>query len=422
MAVTSGDCEVVTHLLITETPTSSKPKIPKDSFHLAYVIYFILGTGYLLPWNAFSTAVDYFSFLYPGASIDRTFEVVFTAIDLLFILLILVFKHKLSSAFARINMGSVIYLVALLTVPLMDAWYVKGRVGMYGGYYVTVCSVGLCGIADALIQGGMYGSAGELPERYMQALVVGNSASGVLVSILRIVTKVACSQDAQGLRKSANIYFSISITMVVLCVILNNMARRLPVIKYYNELKDEAVENDEKEKQNDPSTKLFWRSTLWEVIGTMKWYAFGVLVVYGVSWSLFPGSITEDFHSQILKDWYPILLITGFNVFDLLGKSLTSIYIIKNPKISIGGSFARLFFVPIFYCCLHGPKFLRTEVPVSILTCLLGFTNGYFTSVLMMLAPKTVQLQHAETAGIVLALFAVVGPTIASPLSYLMLI
>lgn len=60
----------------------------------------------------------------------------------------------------------------------MDAVYVKGRQRMYPGYDVTVAATALCGVADALVQGGVIGSAGELPERYMQATVAGTAASG----------------------------------------------------------------------------------------------------------------------------------------------------------------------------------------------------------------------------------------------------
>ncbi|KAG2321582.1 hypothetical protein Bca52824_014795 [Brassica carinata] len=44
-------------------------------------------------------------------------------------------------------------------------------------------------------------------------------------------------------------------------------------------------------------------------------------------------------------------------------------------------------------------ELLRTEIHVAILTCLLGLTNGYLTSVLIILAPKSVPLKHFETAG-----------------------
>ncbi|KAF3678836.1 Equilibrative nucleotide transporter 1 [Capsicum annuum] len=410
--VNGGDNESTS--LLTPAPA----KIPVDNFHIAYIIYFTLGAGYLLPWNAFITAVDYFTYLYPDVMVDRVFGIVYMIIGLICLLFIVAFANK-TSAFVRINVGLLLFVIALVTVPLMDVVYVKGRVGVYGGFGVTVGLVGVCGIADALVQGGVIGAAGELPERYMQATVAGTAASGVIVSLLRILTKAVYPQDADGLRKSANLYFIFSIAMMILCVVFYNVAHRLPVIKYYNDLKTQAVNEEREDKGELPPESL--RSTL-DIVGTVKWYGFGILIIYVVTLCIFPGYITEDVHSQLLKDWYPILLITGYNVFDLVGKSLTPVLFLDNAKVAIGACFARLLFLPLFYGCLHGPKFFRTELPVTILTCLLGLTNGYLTSLLLMLGSKTVLLQHAEIAGTVLVLFLVIGLAIGSVVSWFWII
>ncbi|MCD7467172.1 Epsin-1, required for endocytosis and actin patch assembly [Datura stramonium] len=412
--VIGGDTESTS--LLT---SSSNPKIPKDTFHIAYIIYFTLGAGYLLPWNAFITAVDYFTYLYPDVMVDRIFAIAYMIVGLICLFFIVAFANK-TSAFVRINIGLFLFVVALVTVPLIDVFYVDGRVGVYGAFVVTVGLVGLCGIADALVQGGVIGAAGELPERYMQATFAGTGASGVLVSLLRILTKAVYPQDAHGLRKSANLYFIFSIAIMILCVVFYNVANRLPVIKYYNDLKTQAV-NEEKEEDKGDLTPELWRSTL-DIVGRVKWYGFGILSIYVVTLCIFPGYITEDVHSQLLKDWYPILLITGFNVFDLVGKCLTPLLFLDNAKVAIGACFARLLFLPLFYGCLHGPKFFRTELPVTILTCLLGLTNGYLTSLLMMLGPKTVQLLHAEIAGTILVLFLVMGLAIGSVVSWFWII
>lgn len=162
----------------TETTHLLNPKIPKDTYHIAYSIYFTIGVGYLLPWNAFITAVDYFTYLYPNTSIDRTFAIVYMLVGLICLLFILAYAHK-STSFVRINVGFVLFVLALVVVPLMDVGYVKGRVGMYGGFYVAVGAIGVCGIGDALVQGSIIGAAGELPERYMQAVVAGTGVSGM---------------------------------------------------------------------------------------------------------------------------------------------------------------------------------------------------------------------------------------------------
>lgn len=159
--------EVVTH----------RNNIPNDSFNLAYIIYFTLGTGFLLPWNTFITAVDYFHCLYPDRNVVRIFTVVFQSVSLLCLLLIVSCFRKFH-AYIRINLGLGLFVVALLVVPLMDLLYIKGRSGLHYGLYVTVGVVGFSGMSNALVQGGLFGSAAELPKRYMQAVVSGASASG----------------------------------------------------------------------------------------------------------------------------------------------------------------------------------------------------------------------------------------------------
>ncbi|KAK8537269.1 hypothetical protein V6N13_042206 [Hibiscus sabdariffa] len=387
-------------LLLRQSPK------PEDRFNLAYIIYFTLGVGILLPWNSFITAVDYFSYLYPEASVDRVFAVAYMVVGLFCLLIIVFYAHK-SEAYMRINAGLALFVISLLIVPVMDAVYIKGRVGLYDGFYVTVGVLALAGVADALVQGGLIGAAGELPERYMQAIVAGSGGSGVLVSVLRLLTKAVFPQDVDGLRKSAYLYFFTSIVFMVICIVLYNVAHRLPIMKYYEELKIEAVKEESVEK--GPITGPVWRATLWNIVGTVKWYGFGVVLIYVVTLAIFPGYITEDVHSSILKDWYPVLLITAYNVFDLVGKSFTAVYLLENAKVAISACVVRLLFFPIFIGCLHGPRFFRTEIPISLLTCLLGLTNGYLTSVLMIMAPKSVQIQHAETSGIVMVLFLVLG-------------
>lgn len=180
---TGGDSESALLLSTDAIAPAKSNEIPKDSFHLTYIIYFVLGFGYLLPWNAFVTAVDYFAYLYPDASVDRIFAVDYMLVGLVCLLLIILYAHK-SVVFLRINVGLVLFVVSLLIVPVMDVSYIKGRVGLYDGFYVTVFAVALSGVADALVQSGVVGSAGEMPDRYMQAVVAGTAASGEIFSML----------------------------------------------------------------------------------------------------------------------------------------------------------------------------------------------------------------------------------------------
>lgn len=407
LAAENGD---ETELLLHSSP-------PRDDFHLAYIVYFILGAGFLVPWNAFITAVDYFSYVYPGVQVDRVFAVGYMFCALIFLIIMVGWWAHRSGARIRINIGLGVFVLSLMTVPALDLVYVRGRPGFYAAYDITVGAVLLAGFGDALVQGGIIGSAGELPERYMQSVVAGTAASGVLVSIMRILTKAVFPQDSHGLRKSAHLYFAVSIIIMGLCIVCYNIADRLPIIQYYKSLKARA-ELNEREGKDSTLTGSAWRSTLWSIITRVKWFGFGIFLIYAVTLSIFPGYLTQDVHSEALKDWYSIILIAAYNVFDLIGKCLPALYMSKSETTVIAGTIGRLLFFPLFLACMHGPQILRSEIPITLLTCLLGLSNGYFTSVLMILAPKSVPLQHAETAGIAIVLFLVLGLACGSVISW----
>lgn len=141
-------------------------------------------------------------------------------------------------------------------------------------------------------------------------------------------------------------------------------------------------------------------------------------MIYVVTLSIFPGFIAENLESKLLRDWYPILLITIYNIADLLGKSLTAIYLLNSIKIASWACIARLMFYPLFTACLHGPKWLKTEVPVVTVTFMLGLTNGYLTSVFMILTPKSVPVSEAEISAIVMVVFLGLGLVAGSVLGW----
>ncbi|XP_058103540.1 equilibrative nucleotide transporter 1-like [Magnolia sinica] len=179
------------------------------------------------------------------------------------------------------------------------------------------------------------------------------------VSVLRIITKAIYPHDASGLRSSANLYFGISVVIMVICLICYNISNKLPVIQYYKYLKTKAQEVEENDKPC--LSKSPWKSSLWDVTRRVKWLAFARFLIFVVTFSIFPGHITEDVHSQILNDWYPIPLIACESLFNLVGTSLPAIYLIKNENVVVTASIARLLFYPLFLGCWYGPVFLQTD-------------------------------------------------------------
>lgn len=151
--------------------------VPKDDYNLAYIIFFLLGLGFLLPWNSFISAVDYFDVLYPHSHVDRVFSLAYMIPCFVFLLALTFYGQKCSS-WLRINVGLIVFLGVFAFVPVMDEVWITGNKGSKTTHVLTIGAASVLGLCDALVQGSLIGSAGELPERYMQALVAGTAASG----------------------------------------------------------------------------------------------------------------------------------------------------------------------------------------------------------------------------------------------------
>ncbi|KAA8535107.1 hypothetical protein F0562_030110 [Nyssa sinensis] len=324
---------------------------PRDTYKIAYIIHFLLGAGNLLPWNALITAVDYFGFLYPSSHVEKVFSVAYMSSSVLVLVLMMSWggwRRKLSFRL-RMNMGFSMFVLSLMVTPTIDwIWCCsESKARSSKAYGVTVASVVVCGLADGLIGGSLIGSAGKLPKQYMQAVFAGTASSGVLVSILRIITKASLPETAQGLRTSAHFYFIFSTVILLGCIVCCNLLYELPVMQqHYKLLQDDLPSSGPK---------------FWDVARKIQWLALGIFLIYTVTLSIFPGFIAENLESKVLGDWYPILLITMYNVSDFVGKSLTAIYVMKSIGKATCACFSRLLFYLLFTVCLHGPSWLKTE-------------------------------------------------------------
>ncbi|KAH7372612.1 hypothetical protein KP509_17G013000 [Ceratopteris richardii] len=423
---------------------------PADTYGLTYGIFFLLGAGYLVPWNAFITAIDYFELLYPSRHIDYVFSIVYMVPSLICISLITFFGRRISATL-RVNAGLVMFIIMLIVVPVMGAVFIKNAKGTEVTYIITVFAAALNGIADALVQGSIVGSASELPPRFMQAVMSGGAASGVLVSILRLISRAVMPQSQSGIEASAYLYFIVSTLIMIACIICYNLVDKLPVMKYYNKLK---ISNLDSKNSIHESTYLLESGSLsqenqspskiqaptdfeaakdaHETQGTLSqvslkhvwmkvgWLAVSLCFIYVVTLSIFPGHITEDLHSSYFGDWYAIILALAYNLFDLIGKFLggSSRFMILNKAFAVGGSFARVLFYLLFYLCLHGPNFFQSDAVVIISTSLLGLTNGYLTTILLIIAPKSVPLEEAEVTAFLMVMFLVVGLAAGSVLEW----
>ncbi len=115
---------------------------------------------------------------------------------------------------------------------------------------MTVCSRSLLhGSLYTVQQSSYYGVSGTLPSRYTQALLLGESISGVVVSVLRVITKVSTS----SLRNGAIAFFTISIVYVLMCVVCLVIIYKNRFVNYYMK---QAKDSNSVEVDNDGGSTM----------------------------------------------------------------------------------------------------------------------------------------------------------------------
>ncbi|KAL3138213.1 hypothetical protein ABBQ38_005434 [Trebouxia sp. C0009 RCD-2024] len=441
---------------------------PVDKGYVTYTIYLLLGSGLLFPWNAFITAADYFESEFPGRHADRLITVCYLPTTLVMLLVMIHYNHRTNIAL-RISGGMAGFCLSMIAVPLLDA--ITVRQSPLPVILLFVVFVGLC---DGVAQGAIFGDVALLPPKYTQAVVTGTAVSGVAVSLLRLLTKAALPDSAEGLRRSSGVYFAASACVCAVCFVLYAcILPTLPFVQYHRKKSraalqpysmepvaprsavqhthstssdgkqaDSAQVRDEEEGTaylmadrqssdrelpimspsatdvvNEPFQSfsyLYTAKAIWQP-------AASVCSVYTITLAIFPGFLAEDVSSQQLGSWYPVLLITAFNIADVIGKTLPvqARFAMQNKNWILNLCLARILFLPAFYLAASqgfGPSVM------SVLTLALGVTNGYLTAVSMMVAPAGLQGQHAHMAGNIMAFFLVSGCSLGAAAGFLWLL
>ncbi|DBB06968.1 TPA: hypothetical protein ACH3X3_009618 [Trebouxia sp. C0006] len=444
---------------------------PVDKGFVTYAIYVTLGAGLLFPWNAFITAADYFELEFPGQHTDRLITVCYLPVTLAMLLLMIHYNDRTNIAL-RIVGGMAGFCISMIAVPVLDAF-----ASHQSPLSVILLFVVFVGFSDGIAQGAIFGDVALLPPKYTQAVVTGTAVSGVAVSLLRVITKAALPDTAEGLRKSAGVYFAASAFVCAVCFLLYAcVLPKLPFVQYHRKRSKSslqpyimeaipprpAVEEQDRRASShskvEPDTDaelhdqeegtahlidgrtssdgevavqptggailqgdrrqrfsyMYTARAIWQP-------AASVCSVYTITIAIFPGFLAEDISSQQLGSWYPILLITAFNIADAAGKILPvqAQFAMQNRRLILSLCLARLLFLPAFYVAASqgfGPFVM------ALLTLALGLTNGYLTAVAMMVAPQGLEGQQAHMAGNIMAFFLVFGCSLGAAAGFLWLL
>eukprot|EP00877_Chromochloris_zofingiensis_P005576 jgi/Chrzof1/15019/Cz09g24060.t1 len=461
---------------------------------LVYYAYCLLGAGVLAPWNAFITAADYFEAVFPGRHMDRLFTVCYMPVCLALVGAQIKWRGIVSHR-VRILTSFAGFSTVMLLVPVVDLALVAGNgQESRSALVIILMSVVLVGVLDGLCQGAIFGDAAQLPGDLAHAVVGGTASSGVIISLLRIITKASVASTPSGLRQSTAIFFVLAAALSLLCFIVYAVVvPRLAFVKQWRRqqhLQDDmaAVElspcsQSSSQSQHGPmlltagtarsysthehgtvasdhhnSRKLLAIdqqltedgcdeqpligshenssspdqllsppqhcqlevACSWQECAAKVWkLGAAICVLYVVTLSIFPGFLAEDARSAELGDWYPIILITLFNVADLISKNIPFFGLQPSHNAILVCALSRIGFVGVF---IAATKFNASSVIIGLLTTLLGLSNGFLTALIMTLAPMGLPPHAADMVENIIVFCLVAGLTIGAFCGWLWLL
>eukprot|EP00128_Syssomonas_multiformis_P005086 Colp12_sorted_trinity150504_noHs@405 len=365
---------------------------PPDRFYVAYVLTMLLGMGMLFPWNAFITVNQYFDKRFKGSSFDGTIENYFSVTFQIFNIVCLLVSLRVQNSFS-VSKRVIISLFIQLVVFTLTTALVKAEGMDINTYFgITVVCVALSGAATAFLQGGLFGLAGMLPSRYVQALMTGQGLAGVTVSACNIFSLIT----AEDVYDSAFIYFLVSVIVIGMCFFAFFVVLKLPIVRYY-------LKRSEKTAKAVQETASF-RTVFREV----RPLAAQVFLTFFISLSVFP-SVAADVHPTTVSDsrffgdlFVPVYCFLGFNLGDLVGRSLAGVYQWPEEHLWLP-VLLQSGYIPLFMLCnvvpSSLPHVLTADAWPIVLMVTFAITNGYFGACIMMYGPTKVAAHEGEACG-----------------------
>ena len=409
---------------------SSSINAPEDKGHLIYIIFFIQGIGMLLPWNFFITAKSYFSYKFKAdAALQDRFENAFALAAMIPGVISLGFNIFLTGRISRnfrLAASLIVMFIAFVGTTVLVKVDTQDNPKMF--FAITVCTCTVLNLATGIFQGTIFGVAGIIGQRYMQAIMSGQATAGIFAAVADLATKVANPNYDKEPTTSALIYFIIASVFIIITGIAWTFLLKLPRMEFYFRRFERHVDHD---IQDTPRKKGDDKIPYLMILKKISGKAASVFIVFSVTLTCFPAimagiSSTNKGDGSIWDNelFSTLVVFLLFNLGDWIGRILAGIGQIVNEKSKwlMILCISRIVFIPLFLMCNYEHRLLpyvfKHDYWPIIINILFSVSNGYLGSLGMMYGPKMVPVEYGETAGTMMSLFLQLGLTCGACLSF----
>ncbi|NXX94036.1 S29A3 protein, partial [Centropus bengalensis] len=436
--------------------TRSRQK-PSDHLHGAYVIFFLLGIGSLLPWNFFVTAKHYWMYKLQNCSdqagqsgqaasdLRDFFESYISIASTVPSVLCLVGNFLLVNkvpASVRILSSLFIMLAVFLVITVL----VKVDTSAWTTYFfaLTIGCVVIVSSASTIFTSSIFGLSSRFPMKNLQALISGQAMGGTISAVASVIDLAASA----NVTDSALAYFLTADIFIVICIMVYLLLPRLEYSRYYmNDQKEspspvtvspDGFMEDEAEPGGNTNTSFVAKSTsippLRPILQKTALLGFCLFYVFFISIIIFPSlssnidSVSKSSQNPWSTKYFaPLTSFLLYNLADWCGRQITAWIQVPGPKSKLLPVLVllRTIFLPLFILSNYQPRahirtvvFNRDIYPV-VFTALLGLSNGYLGTLVIVYGPKIVPKELAEAAGVVMTFYLMLGLAVGSACSVL---
>ncbi|NXI54597.1 S29A3 protein, partial [Chloroceryle aenea] len=447
-----------------EEPLIKEPSVnryshqkPSDRLHGAYVIFFLLGIGSLLPWNFFITAKHYWMYKLQNCSdqagpagqatsdlrdfFESYISIASTVPSVLCLIGNFLLVNKVPAS-VRILSSLFVMLAIFLVITVLVK--VDTSTWTTSFFAITIVCVVIVSSASTIFSSSIFGLSSCFPMRNLQALISGQAMGGTISAVASLIDLMA----AADVMDSALAYFLTADIFIVVCIMVYLLLPRLEYSRYYMSSQKEGpplaamLPNGSTEDEVEPGSTINasvlaknngippLRPILQKtaLLGFCLFYVFFISIIIFPSLSSNIESVSKSSGSLWSTKYFaPLTSFLLYNFADWCGRQITAWIQAPGPKSKLLPVLVllRTIFLPLFILSNYQPRahiqtvvFSQDVYPV-IFTVLLGLSNGYLGTLVMVYGPKIVPKELAEASGVVMTFYLVLGLAVGSACSVL---
>ncbi|KFP28224.1 Equilibrative nucleoside transporter 3, partial [Colius striatus] len=421
---------------------------PTDRFGGAYVIFFLLGVGSLLPWNFFITAKHYWMYKLQNCSeqagpvgqgssdlrdyFESYISIASTVPSVLCLIGNFLLVNKVPAS-VRILSSLFIMLAVFLVITVL----VKVDTSTWTIHFfaLTITCVVIVSSASTVFSSSIFGLSSRFPMENLQALISGQAMGGTISAIASVMDLAAAS----AVTDSALAYFLTADIFIVICITVYLLLPRLEYSRCVHQPATGISQAFAPILPRDTANTPFLRKStgippVWPILQKTALLGFCLFYVFFISIIIFP-SLSSNIESVSkssgslwsTKYFAPLTSFLLYNFADWCGRQITAWIQVPGPKSKLLPVLVllRTVFVPLFILSNYQPRahiqtvVFNQDVYTVVFTALLGLSNGYLGTLVMVYGPKIVPKELAEAAGVVMTFYLMLGLAVGSACSVL---